>query len=111
MAGLRSLDVFILIFNILIVLALAFIVVYGFVLFVKLSRRGIKALDLYINEKKNGKTANVVAEPKQIAGVSTRIEVPAHNRGELSAVIAASIASVMGTDVAGIRIVSCRRIS
>lgn len=30
--------------------------IYSFVLFVKLARRGIKALDIYINEKENGKT-------------------------------------------------------
>jgi len=29
--------------------------VYGFILFVKLARRGIKALDIYIDEKINSK--------------------------------------------------------
>jgi hypothetical protein len=29
--------------------------IYGFMLFVKLANRGIKALDIYINEKTNNK--------------------------------------------------------
>lgn len=29
--------------------------IYSFVLFVKLARRGIKALDIYINEKQSGR--------------------------------------------------------
>lgn len=29
--------------------------IYSFVLFVKLARRGIKAVDIYINEKESGK--------------------------------------------------------
>lgn len=29
--------------------------IYSFVLFIKLARRGIRALDIYINEKENGR--------------------------------------------------------
>lgn len=39
--------------NLIIVLALVGVGIYGFVLFVKLANRGIKALDIYINEKNN----------------------------------------------------------
>jgi len=35
------------------VLGMLGISIYGFVLFVKLAHRGIKALDIYINEKTN----------------------------------------------------------
>lgn len=38
-------------FNIIIVFGLVCITIYGFVLFVKLATRGIKALDIYIEEK------------------------------------------------------------
>lgn len=41
--------------NLIIVLVLFSIIIYGFVLFVKLANRGIKALDIYINEKTNNK--------------------------------------------------------
>ena len=41
--------------NIIIILGLFGIGIYGFVLFVKLANRGIKALDIYINEKTNNK--------------------------------------------------------
>ena len=41
--------------NIIIILGLLGIGVYGFVLFVKLANRGIRALDIYINEKTNNK--------------------------------------------------------
>lgn len=42
-------------FGILIYLILIGISIYSFVLFVKLATRGIKALDIYINEKTNYK--------------------------------------------------------
>lgn len=41
------------IINLIIILASVGIAIYGFVLFVKLAKRGIKALDIYINEKTN----------------------------------------------------------
>ncbi len=41
--------------NIIIILALLGIGIYGFVLFIKLAKRGIKALDIYIEEKSNNK--------------------------------------------------------
>lgn len=43
------------IINLIIILGLLIIGIYGFVLFVKLAKRGIKALDIYINEKTNNK--------------------------------------------------------
>ncbi len=39
----------------IIILGLFGIGIYGFILFVKLANRGIKALDIYINEKANNK--------------------------------------------------------
>ncbi len=39
--------------NLIIILILLGVGIYGFVLFVKLANRGIKALDIYINEKTN----------------------------------------------------------
>ncbi len=39
--------------NLGIILAFIAMGIYGFVLFVKLARRGIKALDIYIAEKTN----------------------------------------------------------
>lgn len=41
--------------NLIIILGLLAMVTYGFILFVKLANRGIKALDIYINEKSNNK--------------------------------------------------------
>lgn len=41
--------------NLMIILVLSGIGIYGFMLFVKLAKRGIKALDIYINEKTNNK--------------------------------------------------------
>jgi hypothetical protein len=41
--------------NLIIFLGLFGIGIYGFILFVKLANRGIKALDIYINEKTNNK--------------------------------------------------------
>lgn len=41
--------------NLIIILILLGMGIYGFVLFVKLANRGIKALDIYINEKTNTK--------------------------------------------------------
>jgi hypothetical protein len=41
--------------NLIIILGLIAIGVYGFILFVKLAKRGIKALDIYIDEKTNNK--------------------------------------------------------
>ncbi|MBV7275949.1 hypothetical protein I6U48_23940 [Clostridium sp. PL3] len=41
------------IINLIIILTLLGIGIYGFVLFVKLANRGIKALDIYIDEKTN----------------------------------------------------------
>lgn len=38
---------------VIIILGLLGIGIYGFVLFVKLANRGIKALDIYIDEKNN----------------------------------------------------------
>ncbi len=38
-------------FYIVIILGLLGVGIYGFVLFVKLAKRGIKALDIYIDEK------------------------------------------------------------
>ncbi|SMC20136.1 hypothetical protein SAMN02745134_01048 [Clostridium acidisoli DSM 12555] len=43
------------IINLIIILVLLGFFIYGFVLFVKLAKRGIKALDIYINEKNNNK--------------------------------------------------------
>ncbi len=43
------------IINLIIVLVLLSCGIYGFVLFVKLAKRGIKALDIYISEKTNNK--------------------------------------------------------
>ena len=43
------------IINLIIILVLLGIGIYGFVLFVKLAKRGIMALDIYINEKINNK--------------------------------------------------------
>jgi len=43
---------------VLIYIAIIVIWVYGFVLFVKLARRGIKALDIFINEKTNKPSNN-----------------------------------------------------
>jgi flagellar biogenesis protein FliO len=37
--------------NLIIILGLVGIGIYGFVLFVKLANRGIRALDIYISEK------------------------------------------------------------
>lgn len=37
--------------NLIIILVLLVMGIYGFVLFVKLANRGIKALDIYISEK------------------------------------------------------------
>ncbi len=39
--------------NLIIILILSGMGIYGFILFVKLANRGIKALDIYINEKTN----------------------------------------------------------
>ena len=39
-------------FNIILVIALLVCSVYGFILFVKLANRGIKALDIYIKNNK-----------------------------------------------------------
>lgn len=41
--------------NIIIILVLLCMVIYGFILFFKLANRGIKALDLYIAEKEKDK--------------------------------------------------------
>lgn len=41
--------------NLIIILGLFGLGIYGFMLFVKLANRGIKALDIYINEKTNNK--------------------------------------------------------
>jgi hypothetical protein len=41
--------------NLIIILGLLGLGIYGFVLFIKLANRGIKALDIYINEKTNNK--------------------------------------------------------
>lgn len=43
------------IINIIIILGLLGIGIYGFILFVKLATRGIRALDIYIDEKTNNK--------------------------------------------------------
>jgi len=40
-------------FYLIFMLGMLGISIYGFVLFVKLAHRGIKALDIYINEKSN----------------------------------------------------------
>lgn len=42
-------------FNIILLLGLIGVGIYGFILFVKLANRGIKALDIYINEKTNNR--------------------------------------------------------
>ena len=47
--GLLGLGLFYIIF----MLVMFGISIYGFVLFIKLAHRGIKALDIYINEKTN----------------------------------------------------------
>lgn len=41
--------------NLIIILGLFGIGIYGFILFVKLANRGIRALDIYISEKTNNK--------------------------------------------------------
>lgn len=41
--------------NLIIILGLFGIGIYGFILFVKLANRGIRALDIYINEKTSNK--------------------------------------------------------
>lgn len=41
--------------NIILILGLFGMGIYGFVLFVKLANRGIKVLDIYIDEKTNKK--------------------------------------------------------
>ncbi len=41
--------------NLIIILGLLGIGIYGFVLFVKLANRGIRALNIYVNEKTNNK--------------------------------------------------------
>lgn len=41
--------------NLMIILIVFGMSVYGFILFVKLANRGIKALDIYIEEKTNNK--------------------------------------------------------
>ena len=41
--------------NIIFILVLVGIGIYGFILFVKLANRGIKALDIYINDRANKK--------------------------------------------------------
>lgn len=41
--------------NLIIILGLLGIGIYGFILLVKLANRGIRALDIYINEKTNNK--------------------------------------------------------
>ncbi|WP_461615384.1 hypothetical protein [Clostridium sp. Marseille-QA1073] len=41
--------------NLIIILGLIVMGVYGFILFVKLAHRGIKAFDIYIDEKTNSK--------------------------------------------------------
>ncbi|MGH4052511.1 MAG: hypothetical protein ACREVX_14480 [Clostridium sp.] len=41
--------------NQIVILGLLGMGIYGFVLFVKLANRGIRALDIYINEKTNNK--------------------------------------------------------
>jgi len=45
------------IFNLIFMLAMFCVSIYTFILFVKLARRGIEALDIYINEK-NKNTEN-----------------------------------------------------
>ncbi len=44
--------IFLSLLNLIIILILLGISIYGFILFVKLAHRGIKALDIYIDEKK-----------------------------------------------------------
>lgn len=39
--------------NLIIIIVLSGCGIYGFVLFIKLAKRGIKALDIYISEKTN----------------------------------------------------------
>lgn len=41
--------------NLIIMIALLGVGIYGFILFVKLANRGIKALDIYINEKRENR--------------------------------------------------------
>lgn len=41
--------------NLIIILVLCGMGIYAFILFVKLANRGIKALDIYIDEKTNNK--------------------------------------------------------
>lgn len=46
------LEIFIQLINLAILLAITICIIYGFVLFVKLARRGIKALDIFIQKNK-----------------------------------------------------------
>lgn len=39
--------------NMIVFIGFMFIGIYGFILFVKLAKRGIEALDIYIDEKKH----------------------------------------------------------
>ena len=55
MNNLNILAVIMSIIYIIIILGSIVMAVYGFILFVKLARRGIKALDIYIDEKINSK--------------------------------------------------------
>lgn len=48
---------------VLIYLSILAIWIYGFVLFVKLARRGIKALDIFINEKTQKQSNNYYIRP------------------------------------------------
>ncbi|KZL89951.1 hypothetical protein [Clostridium magnum] len=41
--------------NLIVIIGILASYIYGFVLFVKLAKRGIKAFDIYINEKTNNK--------------------------------------------------------
>lgn len=41
--------------NLILILVYTVLFIWGFVLFIKLANRGIKALDIYINEKSNNK--------------------------------------------------------
>ena len=45
---------------IIFVLAMLVLWIYGFILFVKLARRGIKALDIYINGKTNKESSDTL---------------------------------------------------
>ena len=82
-------------------LGTVFLVLVLLVLMTMLLGALIKKLGIGVNQQ----------QKKEETVQSTPAPAPAANRGELSAVIAASIATAMGTNVTGLRIRSIKKIS